>query len=193
MTLQLLKGLNISLAQQARILRRYERNRHKALARSRHYREQIRSGADAAQLVQHGNRIDEQIEQLGRERADFYWGRVHLTRKLRRWHHLAYNFMRGTPYSKVEQKCWSPPDWEATQEILLVHAVNGDDEDGTQAQVVIQRFAEWRDAAGEWKQPPKRAAMQRKSNWVRQTVDCWVPPGTDFKTGWPDRVRIAAK
>lgn len=36
-----------------------------------------------------------------------------------RSHHLAYNFLRGTPYRSIEPTCKVPPNWEDVKDILV--------------------------------------------------------------------------
>jgi len=197
MTLQLLKAMNYSLAQQGRILRHAERARARSIAKQREFREAIGDGADndlTALAVAVGSEIlDQQIAALDRDRASLHRGRTHTTRKTRRWFHLAHNFMRGTPYLNVEAKSWSPPSWDIVQTLVLMYAVS-DNSNEIEQQEVLQRFAEWKDAAGEWKQPPPKEKLQRRSTWVRQNVEVWVPPDTDLSGGgFPNRVRMVAR
>jgi len=59
----------------------------------------------------------------------------------RRASHLAYCFLRGTPYKKIEQSTHSRPKWAAVER--MVKRFSGEDE-----RVVLQRFAEWTSEEG---------------------------------------------
>lgn len=180
MTIQTLKAMNVSLAQSARIFRRMEQRRHANARQSRLYYESI-TGGDIFQAIEQDAM-----------RADLHRGRTHVVRKLRREHHLAYNFARGKDYLQAELMCWSPPLWEAIEEIVRQHLVDGDAED---ERSVLQRFASWKDAAkaaltaagrydgtlnaqgkDKWIPPEPKHPIQRVSNWVKQTREVWAPP-----------------
>lgn len=52
--------------------------------------------------------------------------------------HLAYGFLRGTPYAKIEAKCWTKPDWAKVEAMAKRFAKDMDE------RTLKQRFAEWK-------------------------------------------------
>lgn len=114
-----LKVKQKSLAEEAKIIR-LERRRAKARARW----QKAHDKADAAQIT-YAN-----IERL------VHHERTIVTRENRATH-LARNFLRGTPYLKVEGKCYSQPNWDKVASLISRYS-------GEDSRVVLQRFAEWK-------------------------------------------------
>lgn len=104
-----------SLADEAKYIRRLERNIAKRLAK----RSLGKNSSPAWQSL-HGHRRME-------------------VRRESRCSHLAYGFLRNTPYVVMESKCWEQPDWKRVEDI----AIRFSDED---KRIVAQRFAEWKAA-----------------------------------------------
>jgi hypothetical protein len=61
-------------------------------------------------------------------------------RKSCRSTHLAYGFLRGRSYKRIEATCYTKPDWAAIEKMILRYGV-GDPRD------LKQRFEEWKQAA----------------------------------------------
>lgn len=148
----------LSLSQQQRILRRLEHKRKTF----------VKVNRDAIDCP------DDLIEKVEQEWQDLYRRRLK-----NRWRgrslHIAYCFLRNlglTPFKAIEEKSWTPPDWDVISDMV---------EDGIDpsldSRLVMQRFAEWRDAAGEWQQPPPKPAQVRPSLWVlNPDTDTWEKP-----------------
>jgi len=102
-----------TLAQEARIIRRYERR----LAKAARY-----------------------VPLLGAKRESLYRHRKDVVQPEARATYLAFGFLRGMPYSSIEQKRYTDPDW-AKIETMVNRYGEGDSRDR------LQRFASWKDSA----------------------------------------------
>lgn len=167
-----MKGRLISQQAAARIAKRLERQQQDRIARTRYLREQIARGEanEIAGIPHIGEALNQQIADNEKQHREIYRERTHTIRKEARAIHLAYGFARGVPFKAMEQKSWSPPEWGSIER--HVRASHNESEYGT----VLQQFAEWRDAAGRWEQPPAKPAKYRASNWVQRTVTAFGPP-----------------
>lgn len=83
--------------------------------------------------------------------------------------HLAYGFLRGVPYKKMEQKSYTPPPWLELEKVERqgangiyherVQVLNDPVElmalefSGDEPQTIKQRLAQWKDEAGAWVHP----------------------------------------
>jgi hypothetical protein len=61
---------------------------------------------------------------------------------------LAYGFLRDRAYHRIEAKCYTPPNWNRVEALVLKYG-SGDQRE------LKQRFAEWKDA----KAPVEKAAI----------------------------------
>lgn len=181
MTTLLLKASVTSLAMAARIARRLERQRHEAAWQSRQFAERIATNLEGYIISQESADLEAASRDV--ERSVLHRHRTHTVRKAARAAHLAYGFLRGTDYVAMENKCWSPPDWLQVQ-ALIENTVPRDEMQG-----IVQKFSEWRDAAGVWKQPDPKPARPRPNDWVKRQVTTWGPPedSYDAMVGWRRR------
>jgi len=53
---------------------------------------------------------------------------------------LAYGFLRGKTYKQIENKAYEPPNWNSIEQLAKRFG-------GLDSRVLLQRFAEWKDAA----------------------------------------------
>jgi hypothetical protein len=53
---------------------------------------------------------------------------------------LAYGFLRGKSYKQIEKKAYEPPNWTVIEQMAKRFG-------GLDSRVLLQRFAEWKDAA----------------------------------------------
>lgn len=112
------------LADEAKYIRRLERNIAKRIAkRNINKGTVLKKGDNPAWQSLHGHRRME-------------------VRRESRCSHLAYGFLRNTPYKVMENKCWEKPDWKKVEEI----AIRFSPED---KRVVAQRFSEWKEIIAE--------------------------------------------
>ena len=95
------------------------------------------------------SKIDGRLRTL---REGLHYHRIFDVRRESRSSCVAYGFLRGRDYGQIEQKCYSLPDWQKVQQIVLSFAL--DDQ-----RVVKQRFANWIDGAEE-RLIQKEIAMQ---------------------------------
>lgn len=107
-----------SLAAEARFIRTNERRL------IRQARRRLSKGLPAEVSFGHANRLR--------------LHRVHVVRKEARAAHLAYAFLRGTPYWMVERNPRTKPDWKNVERIAYRHGPAQQD-----ARDFAQRFAEW--------------------------------------------------
>lgn len=63
-------------------------------------------------------------------------------RRESRCSHLAYGFLRNTPYKVMENKCWEQPDWKKVEEIAIRFSLED-------KRIVAQRFSEWKQTTAE--------------------------------------------
>ena len=54
--------------------------------------------------------------------------------------HIAYGFLNGLPYNRVEANCKTPPNWSRVEDLVRKY---GEDD----VRVWMQRFAEWKEVA----------------------------------------------
>ena len=175
MTLALLKAMNISLAQQARIIRRLEQKNRAAAANNRRFLKKLKKSEQTESTKASIALVSEQMAAHNTARADLYRGRTYTTRTARRSAHLAYNFWRGTPYNRVEMRCWSPPDWAEIERLVKLHTVTTDGVTGGEdIRVAMQLFAQWKDEVGAWMPPPPKPPQPRPSNWIKAQVWRWM-------------------
>jgi hypothetical protein len=67
--------------------------------------------------------------------------RLHAVRKECRSSNLAYGFLRGRDYKRIENKCYESPDWKTVEAIVKRFADKLDQRD------LMQRFSEWKAVA----------------------------------------------
>lgn len=121
-----------SLAEEARIIRHEKR---RAKARARWLRKNASYRADAT---------DSAIWKASMVVNNLHKHNVQVVRKEQRASYLAYGFLRGMPYKRIEQRIKSEPDWDRVQNIAS-RFTNG--ENGyADPRVVAQKIAEWKDA-----------------------------------------------
>jgi len=79
----------------------------------------------------------------GDARSKIFWGlrehRLHEVRPEARASCLAYGFLRGRTYRRMEQICYTKPDWAKVERIAIKY--------GTDERDIKQRFAQWKDEA----------------------------------------------
>ena len=81
-----------------------------------------------------------------RKKTDLLQGlrehRVQLVRRVARSTLLAYGFLRGTPYKRIEEshREGNEPDWDSVEKMVLRYGVED-------RRVLKQRFLAWREAA----------------------------------------------
>lgn len=136
-----------SLAAEATMIHREERKHnpgHRARVRARRIitgKNVQGSPADDGARRSHAARI---LKRKPTERVmETFWGlRHHRTWNVRsesRHSHIAYGFLRGLPYNRIEAKTKTSPDWSRVE--ALVRKYGEDD-----IRDRMQRFAEWRDS-----------------------------------------------
>lgn len=116
-----------SLAAEAKIIR-HERRLARARARS--------ARAKSEGSVQHKLWADGHYSTLTRLTEHHR----NIVRKEARATHLAQNFLRGTPYRKVEAKCYEAPQWDKVGSMLVRYG-------GVDSRVILQRLTEWMEAS----------------------------------------------
>lgn len=135
-----LKIKALSLGAECRIIRAQENRLARRLAKAR--------GRAAVEQWLAG---DKRLAGIAREEGTFaslHNHRMVVVRREARATHLARGFLKGTAYRDMEHACWEQPIWDRVREIAVKYRPGDHSE-----QVIRQRFAEWRDAAGEWKLP----------------------------------------
>lgn len=110
-----------SLADEARIIRRYERRALKSLRRTRNWPEALP--------------WDKQKTFFGLRQH-----RIWDVRREARSSCLAYGFLRGHTYRQLEAKCYTAPDWKRIEKLIERYG-EGDKRD------LAQRFSEWKSEA----------------------------------------------
>lgn len=63
-----------------------------------------------------------------------------ILRREARYALLAYGFLRGKSYKQIEKKAYEPPNWTVIEQMAKRFG-------GLDSRVLLQRFAEWKDAA----------------------------------------------
>ena len=56
---------------------------------------------------------------------------------------LAYGFLRGTAYHRMEQKCWTKPDWAKVEQMAKRFSKGVDERE------LKQRFEQWKSEGGD--------------------------------------------
>lgn len=92
-----------------------------------------------------------------RTRLGLYRHRVYDVRREARLTHLTYGFLRGVPYRAMEQKSYSPPPW-LTKDVKIGFSACPVERMALKfgelpQERIIQRLAEWKQAAGDWIHP----------------------------------------
>lgn len=77
---------------------------------------------------------------VGSKRRAIHEGRVVGVRQQSRATQLAYGFLRGRPYNKIEGRCHDAPDWDRVVRLIDDHTLES-------RAVWLQRYAEWLDDA----------------------------------------------
>lgn len=81
-------------------------------------------------------------------RAMLHWRRTAGHRRNTRHHYLAYAFVRGVPYNRVESAgCYEPPNFDRVLEIARSFLIGVPDDSAVEQQLINQSFQEWADAA----------------------------------------------
>lgn len=140
-----LKVKVMTLGAEQRIIRQQEQKALKAARIN-----EIRSRLTDAGFTQ--EKIDRIIKKASSFRARFNDLREHRINHVRpeaRAAGLAYGFLRGVPLKAMEQKSYTAPPVERVRYHVLKFSPD------IQEQVILQRFAEWLDTAGEWAAPVK--------------------------------------
>lgn len=133
-----------TLAQEARIIRKYERRR---TANTR----AMKNSFVLAMASGHATAWTEQMKLNDVEREKLHNHRCGVVRPEARASHLVANFFRGTALKAAEAKSYEPPDWPK-----MTKMVERFRPETSTPQEILQRFAEWKDAAGEWVCPPPK-------------------------------------
>lgn len=133
-----------SLAAEARIIRRLEKQKRDQARRARGWRQAVAvddkgraktkwfKEVDAPDTAQYS---DDHLAKYQSLRAH----RILDVRKEARASQLAYGFLRGRDYKQMEQKCYTEPNWSKVQDIA--ERFSGEDK-----RIVAQRFAAWKAA-----------------------------------------------
>lgn len=128
-----------TLAQEARIIRKYERRRKIAIRA-----EQKFGVENVLPIAEWTAAAAVEVERLHNHRCG-------VVRPEARASHLVANFFRGTALKAAEAKSYEPPDWPK-----MTKMVERFRPETSTPQEILQRFAEWKDAAGEWVCPPPK-------------------------------------
>lgn len=80
-------------------------------------------------------------------RLGLYLHRIHDVRSEQRSALLAYGFLRGRAYRRLEQRAYTRPNWKRVEEIAKKFGT-GDHRE------LLQRFAAWKDEGTESGTPP---------------------------------------
>lgn len=131
-----------SLAAEATMIHREER-RHNIGHRGRvRIRRQLAKATDLtpAQRVRLERRLAAPSERALKAFWGLRWHRQYDVRSESRASHIAYGFLNGLPYSRVEANTKSSPNWSRVEDLVKKY---GEDD----IRVRMQRFAEWKEAA----------------------------------------------
>jgi hypothetical protein len=139
-----------SLAAEATMIRREERKHnpgHRARVQARRlleYKTKIDHPGELANMDVRRSRAFRLLKNKPTEHAmKAFWGlRHHRTWDVRneaRSSHVAYGFLRGLPYSRIEGSAKTSPDWSRVEALIRKY---GEDDIRDR----MQRFAEWRDS-----------------------------------------------
>lgn len=131
-----------SLAAEAAMIHREER-RHNIGHRGRvRIRRQLARATDLTPGQR--ARLERRMQKPSDRALKAFWGlrdhRRYDVRSESRASHIAYGFLNGLAYVRIEAKCKTPPDWSRIEDLVKKY---GEDD----VRVRMQRFAEWRDAA----------------------------------------------
>lgn len=131
-----------SLAAEATMIHREER-RHNIGHRGRvRIRRQLAKATDLTPAQR--ARLERRMQKPSDRAIKAFWGlRWHRTYDVRsesRASHIAYGFLNGLPYSRIEATCKTPPNWSRVEDLVKKY---GEDD----IRVRMQRFAEWKDIA----------------------------------------------
>ena len=84
----------------------------------------IKSLAEEAKIIRHQER------QFQREGKGVRWElkthRKHVVRPEARCAQLAYGFLRGRTYARIESKCHTVPDWRNVERLIVKYGPSGD-------------------------------------------------------------------
>lgn len=137
-----------SLAEEAKMIRREERKQnpgHRARVRARRY---LAGKTKACASHETHARKQAEAKKVLRQRSEkamdaFFGLRHHRTIEVRdesRSSHVAYGFLRGLDYKRVENSAKTEPDWTRVEQLVKKYG-EGDVRDR------MQRFSEWKSAA----------------------------------------------
>lgn len=139
-----LKVKNKSLAAEARIIRREEDKLKAWELRHRSRRHDFKSKTVKDDRGVEHTKVsggwDSKSDELHNKRMQLAAHRRVLVRQERRAAHLAFCFLKGTDYLKVESSAKSRPDWGKIERLAKRY---GDQDE----RVIAQRFAEWKSHA----------------------------------------------
>lgn len=134
-----------SLAAEATMIRREERRQnpgHRARVRARRILEGKTRSSNPADDGASRSRAARILKR--KPNMDAFWGlrhhRQYDVRGESRSAHVAYGFLRGLPYSRIEGTAKTSPNWSRVEDLIKKYGT-GDIRDR------MQRFAEWREAA----------------------------------------------
>lgn len=147
-----LKIKALSLAEEARVIKAQEQRLLRRIAKAR------------ARLALDPNHI---ATGAGLLNAVSAWNgirshRIFEVRREARCTNLAVGFLRGRAYRIMEAVCWKEPDWKRVAEIAEKYRPDNASQPLNDPRVLRQRFAEWKDAAGELKQPKRTPGEKRQ-------------------------------
>lgn len=128
---------NAALAAEIRLIRRKEVARKRNLRKARDAR---RIQSDDGARSKAGEPLPPDWEA---PLTSIYLHRVNVVRPHARTNHLAYCFLRGTPYAECERLCYRKPNFEDVLKFALKFKEVSE-------QVVRQRYSQWLDEALAW-------------------------------------------
>lgn len=107
-------------------------------------RVKIKSLAAEAQIIRREERREKDRTKPGSVPSDVFFGlrshRVLDVRREARAASLAYGFLRGRDYKRIEASCHEPPNWKRVEDLVRKY---GEDD----MRERMQRFSEWRSPA----------------------------------------------
>ena len=112
MSVTYLKVKIASLAAEARIIRKLERN-HRRMSKG------LPKPQRAGRVIPHPVQVDE--AQRDQHRVTWLGLKSHRRFEVRRESrasHLAYGFLRGMPYLRIENTCYEAPDWDRVARLV---------------------------------------------------------------------------
>lgn len=125
-----LKIKRASLAAESKLIRRQELRLAKARVRMRKYAKE-HDNIDPSSMKGWNENLNTNVS--------LHTHRTHDVRKEARSSHLAYCFLKGTPYLKVEHKCYENPDFDKVTRLVIKFGGEKDE------RVIRQKLAQWFD------------------------------------------------